>query len=171
MSPSGRRRAVVPFLALLVAFTAGCGSSAEEEAAALAAADRAYAAAVTTVTQRTTARLSEISTQSDYRDADAAAQSTRAYATSIRTAVTDLERTKPPADVAPAHRELVALYRATADRMNDLATSFATARGQRALAQQAQELSGEVQAYSTKEAQLRRAIERALAPARTPKTR
>ncbi len=172
---TARRVAARQLLAALAALTllAGCGgggaADAERAAAERAAATRAYAANVSQVTQRTSARLAEISAQADYRDAVAAAQSTREYAASIRLAADDLAQAKPPATVATQHRALTALYRTTADRMDALAADFASARTSRALAKQAQRLSGEVQNYSTEETQIRTEIERRLAAPSPPK--
>ncbi len=146
---------------------AGCGRS--DGAADGAQAARAYAAEVSAVTESTRAEIAATSKGADYRDAGAAAETTRAYAAAIRGAADELAGAAPPSAVASQHRALIALYRDTADRLDGLATRFDAATGQRALATLAQELSGEVQAYSTREAQLRAEIDGKLAGT-TPST-
>lgn len=159
----GRLRGAGIVVAAAMVLLAGCGGGSSDAAGERAAQARSYAAAVTAITQRSGAGLAGISDQADYRDAISAAQSTRDYAAGIRSAATDLERAKPPASVASAHGQLIALYRSTATRMDALATGFESASGKRALAEQAQALSGEVQRYSTRETELRAEIERGLA--------
>ncbi len=157
---------VVAAMGLAAAFgaLAGCGDGSAERAKAAAA----YASDVAKVTQDTGLKLSATSGGADYRDAASAADSTAQYAAAIRAAAGELAQAEPPASVAREHAELIALYRATADRLDALAEQFRGASGARELATIAQALSGEVQAYSTREAQLRGAIDRALATSVAP---
>lgn len=172
MSPAPSRPATLLAtltLALSWGAVAGCGGSDDPSGAATPqAAGRAYATQVAAVTQRTSARLAQFAATSDYKTAAAAKTSTQAYATAIRTAADDLAQAKAPAVVAGRHAALVALYRTTADRMDALATKFGAADGVGALATQAQAFSVEVQRYSTREAQLRAAIESALTAQASP---
>lgn len=148
------------FLIAATMLASGCGG---DDASDRAAAAHRYAAAVAQTTDATRRQLAETSRGSDYRDAAAAATTTRAYATAIRATADDLGRAEPPASVAARHRELIALYRQTATRLDALAAQFATAPSDRRLTALAQELSGEVQGLSTREAQLRAAIDQELA--------
>ena len=151
---------VATLLALTLA--SGCGGN---EAADRADAAHAYAARVSQVTEATRKELAATSQGADYRDADAAAASTRAYADAIRDAADELSGADPPSAVAAKHGELISLYRSTADRLDALAARFEAAADDRELTARAQELSGEVQTYSTAEAQLRAAIDAELAKA------
>lgn len=164
---SVRRRTAVVLTAMSVAL-ASCGGSDAAPSGDPAAASRAYAQDVSGTTERARQSLATISAAADYRDAAAAAASTRKYAASIREAATGLASAKPPATIAAQHRALVQLYGETADRMEALALKFEAARDPAALTQRAQELSGEVQRYSSREEVLRSAIERSLAQSTTP---
>ena len=147
----------------------GCGGDSAEDRAREAA---SYAAEVAQATERTRRTLADTSSTANYRDAASAAQTTAQYAAAIRAAAEELERATVPGSVAREHRDLVALYRATATRLDGLASQFGGSGSGAELTALAQALSGEVQDYSTREAQLRAAIDRALAgsvaPASTP---
>ncbi|MBO9534168.1 MAG: hypothetical protein J7513_14450 [Solirubrobacteraceae bacterium] len=127
-----------------------------------------YAAQVARVSTATGNRLAELSDRSDYRKAAAAAESTRAYATSINGAAAQLRAATPPGDVRALHDSLVKLYEQTATSLGRLASRFAQAGDPVELAAGAQELSTQIQQYSTQEHELRDAIERALVQATTP---
>lgn len=170
MSPRRRGARRAARLVVSVALTlgtgaglVGCGDDREAEQAKLAS---AYASRVAQVTAATSRELAATSDGANYRDADSAAATTRQYAEAIRIAADRLVGAEPPERVAGQHRELVALYRATADRLGALSQQFAATPAEGQLARLAQVLSGEVQTYSTREAQLRGAIDRALAGAR-----
>ena len=166
MSAARRCAAVILAAAGLVMGVGACGGpDAQEQRAERAAAAQRYAAQVAGVTETTRAALAATSADADYRDADAAAGTTRAYAATIRSAGASLARAEPPASVAASHRELAALYATTAEHLDALAARFPQERGARRLSALAQELSSEVQALSTREAQLRSAIDRGLAAA------
>lgn len=155
------RRAAAAASAVAAIALGGCGEANDGSAGAAAA--REYAAAVAQTTDATRRELAETSQDADYRDATAAAATTRAYAIAIRAAADDLAGATPPSSVAAKHRELIALYRQSAMRLDALAAQFGAAPGGRQLTALAQELSGEVQALSTREAQLRAAIDAELA--------
>lgn len=142
---------------------AGCGG---DDAAEQAKAATAYATRVAEITEATRRELAQTSDDANYRDAEAAADTTGQYAAAIRGAAEELASASPPASVAEQHGALVRLYRTTADRLGILAQQFGTARSGDELTQLAQALSSEVQAYSSREAQLRGEIDRALAGAR-----
>lgn len=160
MTPQRGRRVAVALLACASLAAGGCGG---DDAADRAAAAHRYAADVAKTTDATRTTLAETSRGADYRDATAAAATTRAYATAIRGAANALSRAEPPESVVARHRELEELYRRTASRLDALAGQFATTSGDAQLTALAQELSGEVQALSTREAQLRAAIDAELA--------
>ncbi len=113
-------------------------------------------------------RLAQLSDQADYRRAAAAAASTRAYASSIRAASSDLGAITPPEVVAAEHRALVRLYGSTATSLDALAQQFAAAPDAAALGVLAQELSSAIQQYASREQELRAAIQRALASGTSP---
>lgn len=152
--------AALALVVLAVGLASGCGGREVDDRAAAA---HTYATRVAEVTESTRAELATTSKAADYRDAGAAAVTTRAYAAAIRQAADELAGSKPPAAVAQKHRELVALYRTTADRLDGIAGRFAALTDERELTARAQELSAEVQTYSTAEAQLRAAIDAELA--------
>ena len=156
----GRHGALIAVVAMLVIFAGACGGDDTQERAAAA---RAYATQVATVTDATRTELTATSTGADYRDPAAAARTTRAYAVTIGRAADQLGAADPPAAVAGDHGRLVALYRATAARLQELAVRFDGAAAGDELTELAQDLSSEVQALSTQEAQLRGAIDRRLA--------
>jgi hypothetical protein len=167
---TGRRgRAVRLVTAGLLLATAGCGGGSDADVAAQQLAQaRTYASSVSAISQRTGTTLVAIADRADYRDAEAAAASTRAYAAAVRSAAADLGRATPPGKATQDHRALVALYRATATQMDALAAGFLKARSGRALAAKAQELSAVIHGYATRELELRQAIERALPAAASP---
>lgn len=154
------RPAVAGLLIALSVAAGGCGGDGADERAAAA---HRYAAQVAQTTDATRRQLADTSRDADYRDAAAAADTTRMYAATIRTAADELARTKPPGAVGAPHRELIDLYRRTATRLDLLADEFAGAPDDRQLTALAQDLSAEVQALSTREAQLRAAIDAELA--------
>ncbi|MDO9352881.1 MAG: hypothetical protein Q7T55_04260 [Solirubrobacteraceae bacterium] len=163
MRARGAGAAFLATAAIVLTGLVGCGGGGAGESAAERLTEaRAYAADVNAITQRTSTSLAAIAGRADYRDAAAAAGSTRAYAAVIRTAAAALGRATPPQQVAADHRALVVLYRETGGRMDDLAAAFTQARGEEALTASAQRLSGEVQRLSTRERALRSAIERGL---------
>jgi len=146
--------------ALLVVALAGCGSGASDAGRAAV-----YAQQVKAITVSTRSELNKIAQHVDYTSADSAAASVTEYASTIRAAASDLSRIPAPPAVAPAHRKLVALYRQTANRMDVIAGRFKQSKGARQIARDAQQLNGEVAAYSKSEGELRAEIERAITEA------
>jgi hypothetical protein len=157
-------RAAALLLALLAAVVAGgCGASERDPERS-----QAYASQVSDISTRTNAQLTKLADRSDYRKADAAAASTRAYAVAIREAAGALRRATPPDSVAAQHASLVTLYDRTARALDGLVVRFAAAQDPPELATLAQELSSDVQQYASQEQQLRAAIERSLGASTTP---
>ena len=154
------RRAVSALLVGAALAASGCGGDDADDSAAAA---RTYATAVARTTDATRAMLAETSRDADYRDAAAAAATTQAYAAAIRRTAVALADAAPPSAVAASHRELVDVYRQTATRLDGLAGQFRSAPDDRALTTLAQQLSGEVQTLSTREAELRAEIDAGLA--------
>jgi hypothetical protein len=159
-------RGIVAALLSIAIVLAGCGGSRDPKETGGDA--KAYATKVAAISTATGDRLAALSDQADYRDAQAASRSTRAYADAIAKAAAELRRAQPPAAAASLHASLVKLYVQTASALGALAVRFGAARDSVELAQRAQELSSAVQRYSSQEQALRAAIERALADATPP---
>lgn len=167
---SGRTTSLAGLLVLLtcgaIAVLAGCGGDASQERVDAA---RRYTGQVAQISTSTSTRLAELSDRADYGDGEAAAESTSAYAAAIRDAAARLRRTAPPASARGLHEALVELYADTAIALQTLAGRFSAAGDPVELAAGAQELSTQVQRYSTREHELRAAIERALIASTTPR--